>query len=686
MVRIRSLLAVLALTVAASAAAAPLPGGTLIPTNVPKYTEQLPIPPRFTPGQLTTVDPATGTNVVLPYYDLAAGPKVQQVLPTVNGAGKPLKTPYPPTPVWGYGDTKAKSFSWPAATIEVTQGAPAAVTWRNQLVDAAGKAVPHLFTIDPTLHWANPAGPVDTRPEFLATPAPYGGPVPLVTHLHGGHVDPLSDGFPEAWYLPASGYTACTNLSSQAGTPAGCYFPKGSNYGNAPGVPVIPGAATYLYRNDQRATTLWYHDHVLGMTRANVYAGLAGFYLVRDAYEQQTLGLASQYPYGTYELPLLIQDRSFNADGTLFYPTSRVFFDGFAGPYLPTPDISPYWNPEFFGNFMVVNGKTWPKLPVEARKYRLRLLNGCDSRWLILTFSDANLKPLPVTFNVIGNDGGFLTGAPVATKQLVMAPGERYDVIVDFSAVPVGTRVVLENVGPDSPYGGGNVSGAALADPGTTGQVMAFDVKAATTVNPALPVSLSPPLDPFMPGPIAGLTPTNPPRTVTLTEFASLVNPAGPSEAQVGDAWGPHPWMAAGTENVTLDARGQAVEVWQIVNRTVDAHPIHLHQTEFQILDRTPLNLAAYDAQVATCKATPTALGCPADPWAFVKKGTVSAPPAPYETGQKDTVMTRPGEITRVKTFFDIPGQYVWHCHILSHEDNEMMRPLCVGPSTGCVK
>jgi spore coat protein A len=692
--RIQSLLSVVAVAFAATAAAGPaVPGGTLSPSNVPKFTDPLAVPPRLTPGSLTTTttDPVTGlpvTTVVSGnHYDLAVRPVVQQVLPTRNNAGKPLKTPYPATPVWGYGAVGTSTFSWPAFTIEAQQGVPTTVTWRNQLVDAAGNFVPHLLTVDPTLHWANPPGPTDTRPTFTgAPPAPYTGPVPLSTHLHGAHIEPQSDGFPEAWFLPAAAnVTPCIT----PGNPAGCFFSTGSNFMTSPRLPAPPpGATNAYYQNDQRAATLWYHDHTLGMTRANVYAGLAGFYLLRDSYETAAppfgLGLTTDYPYGTYEIPLAIQDRSFNADGTLFYPTTRAFFDGFAGPYIPDPmsDISPYWNPEFFGNFMVVNGKTWPKHSVEARKYRFRVLNGSDSRWLILSFADVNLVPLAIPFHVIGNDSGFLTGAPVATTQLVVAPGERYDVIVDFAAVAPGTRVIMTNLGPDAPYGGVPPTGAARANAGTTGQVMAFDVVAATTPNPALPASLAPPPEAYMPAPIEQLQPAagQPARTVTLTEFMSMINPAGPAMAQVGDAWGPHPWHHTGTENVALNA----VEVWQIVNRTVDAHPIHLHQVGFQVLDRTPIDLIGYDAALAACKANPAGAGCPVDPALFAIGP--AQPPAPYELGQKDTVMAKPGEMTRLKAYFDIPGQYVWHCHILSHEDNEMMRPLCVGDVAGCPK
>jgi FtsP/CotA-like multicopper oxidase with cupredoxin domain len=636
-----TLLAVLA--VVSQPQAAPLPGGTQDPALIPKYVEFVTIPPLM---------PAVAPDT----YSIAVRPRVQQVLP----AG------FPATNVWAYGSTSAAtSFNWPAFTIEAQQGAPVTVTWRNELVDASGNFVPHLVPVDQTLHWANPPGPIDTRPTFTTTPGRYMGPVPIVTHLHGAHVDPDSDGYPEAWFLPNA-----RNIKKCAGSNApGCFFVRGSNFANAPGFGAPPGQATFVYRNDQRAATLWYHDHTLGMTRANVYAGLAGFYLLRNEYEA-SLNLPG--PYGQYEIPLAIQDRSFNADGSLFYPDSRVFFDGFAGPYIPTPgsDISPLWNPEFFGNVMVVNGVTWPKMNVEPRKYRFRFLNGCDSRWLIVKFGNKSMKPVALPFNVIGTDGGLVDGAPVAVDQLTFGPGERVDVVVDFSGFAVGTRLVLVNVAPDSPFGGSVTPGGA-SDPGTTGQVMAFDVVPLTAADTSvLPATLAPPSDGFEPKAVTKK------RTLTITEFDSIIDPAGPSEAQLGDAFGPLPWMAPITENIAQFA----TEEWTIVNRTADSHPIHLHQVQFQVVSRTPINLGAYDAALAGCAAFPPVGVCPPNPDDFVKKGVSPSPPYPWEGGQKDTLQTNPGEITKIRAYFDIPGLYVWHCHILSHEDNEMMRPTCVSP------
>ena len=244
--------------------------------------------------------------------------------------------------------------------------------------------------------------------------------MPIVTHLHGGHSTEESDGYPEAWYLPAA-----RNIPAGYASVGSFYRRSRRRPQRALGQAWTPGSAVFQYDNDQRAATMWYHDHTLGMTRANVYAGPAGFYLLRGGPGDPVGGVlpgpapALGDPPGLdyYEIPIAIQDRSFNADGSLFYPDNRAFFEGLEPPAAADPvharpgvrrpsDVAPIWNPEFFGNAIVVNGTTWPFLEVEQRRYRFRFLNGCNSRFLILKLSNG----LP--FWQIGDEGGFLP-APV---------------------------------------------------------------------------------------------------------------------------------------------------------------------------------------------------------------------------------------------------------------------------------
>ena len=346
----------------------------------------------------------------------------QQILP----AGLPATT------VWGYGAKAAQSnrglliHNAPSLTIEAMWNRPVRVKWINELVDGNGHFLPHLLAVDPTLHWANPPGGTagrDSRPTFTATPGRYTGPVPMVTHVHGAvGVADDSDGYAEAWYLPAA-----NNIPAGYATQGTWYEFFAGKAASAYGVEWGPGFATFQYPNENRASTIWYHDHALGMTRLNVYAGPAGFYLVRggpagdDAViDSRTGGRASlpgpaprendKFPPNKLyrEIPIAIQDRSFNTDGSLFYPDTREFFDGIVRDYIPTGDFSPIWNPEFFGNTIMVNGNTWPFQTVEKRRYRFRFLNGCQSRFLILDFSG-----IPgVEVWQIGNEGGFLA-APV---------------------------------------------------------------------------------------------------------------------------------------------------------------------------------------------------------------------------------------------------------------------------------
>lgn len=617
---------------------AAIPGGTLDPASITKYAMPLVIPPAMPKTSGGRVD----------YYEIAVRQFQQQILPT----------PLPRTTVWSYGSANhPDTFNYPAFTIEARYGRPVRVKWINDLKDADGNFLPHLLAVDPTLHWANPPGGAagrDMRPSFASTPGPYTGPVPIVTHLHGGHSAQESDGYAEAWYLPAA-----NDIPAGFASEGTWYEFFKSEFSSKFGEVWEPGTATFQYENDQRASTFWYHDHTLGMTRLNVYAGPAGFYLLRrgpgDLPEPVLPGPAPEVgadPFGRfYEVPIAIQDRSFNADGSLFYPSTREFFDGFAGPYIPASDVPPMWNPEFFGNTMVVNGRTWPHLEIEPRRYRFRVLNGCNSRFLILKIVTDPLATRPATaarpFWQIGAAGGFLP-APVEIDYLLMAPSDRADVIVDFTGLAVGTELHLINEGPDEPFGGGTPgTDFDAADPDTTGQVMKFVVVPLNSKdNSQDPARLT--LPAFRP-----LGPASTTRKVSLNEKASAFPGFdGPVEAELGtlDSAG-NPvrgdWDDAITENPALGS----IEIWEIYNFTEDAHPIHIHEVQFQVLNRQP-----------------------------IEDGEARSPES-WETGFQDSVIAYPGEITRIKALFDLPGLYVWHCHIVEHEDNEMMRPYFIGPN-----
>ena len=626
---------------------AQIPGGSLDPNTVPKFRAPLFVPPVM-PRKAVLNGPG---NSKIDYYEVAERQFAQQILPS----GLPATT------VWGYGAPQdPSSFHYPSATLEARHKRALRVKWINQLCDANGNYLPHLLPVDQTLHWANPPGVRDSKGTDQNR---YLGPVPMIPHVHGAETSQESDGYPEAWTLPAAVNIPLSFFRT------GTYYDL--NKGTSPlGAQWSPGDMVFEYPNEQAATTLWYHDHTLGMTRANVYAGPAGFYLLRGGPADEVngrlpgpapaMGDAANLAY--YELPILIQDRSFNADGSLFYPGDRAFFEGLRPDQLQIPfapdagsDVSPLWNAEFFGNMMVANGQTWPYANVEKRRYRLRLLNGCDSRYLILQFSNG----LP--FWQVGAEGGFLPG-PIRRDQLLLEPAGRADVIVDFSNVPEGTNVRLLNIGPDEPYGGGTPEIDFLpSDPNTTGQVMQFRVgRRRGNDTSSRPETLGLPRQ-------RRLGDSSVVRQVSLNEMESstitvstdaegniVLDPAGvpfgPTMGALGtvnpDGTGnPLSWDAAPTETPTVGA----TEVWEITNFTEDAHPVHVHQVQFQVIGRKGAD------------------------------GTLRGPEA-WETGYTDTVTAYPGEITRIKARFDLPGLFTWHCHILEHEDNEMMRPFRVLP------
>jgi spore coat protein A len=403
-------------------------------------------------------------------------------------------------------------------------------------------------------------------------------------------------------------------LSAFDGLPD-AWFTSGSSPITGPGFQ----GTTYEYANDQPAATLWYHDHAIGVTRLNVYAGLAGFYLIRDAIEK-SLNL----PSGRFEIPLVIQDRMFDATGQWFYPNQGVTSE------------HPIWVPNVFGNIALVNGKVWPFLEVEPRKYRFRILNGSNSRFYNLSLTSEQ------SFTQIGSEGGLLP-EPVTLDELLLAPAERADVIVDFAG-HAGQSIVLTNDAP-APFPGGG----AVALP----EIMQFRVTQPLSGpdTSSLPTQL-PPFERLNPD-LAVNT-----RYLTLNHHRDANGK--PIILQIGPNVGGLPFAAPVTET----PRDHSTEIWSMLNLTDGTHPMHLHLVQFQVLDRQDFDVDLYIATNGTELSV---------------TGPRVAPDA-NEMGWKDTVRADPWQVTRIIARFDaLPTddirRFIWHCHILEHEDNSMMRP-----------
>lgn len=422
----------------------------------------------------------------------------------------------------------------PGPTIVARSGQPLWIEWVSELPQH------HFLPIDPTLHGAHADQPQ----------------VRTVVHVHGAKVPPESDGYPENWFLP--------------GTRLACFYP-----------------------NRQDAATLWYHDHAMGIERLNLYAGLFGLFLLRDASED-----ALALPSGPYEIPLVLCDRLFDAKGQLIYPTSGI---------AEAP-----WVPQVRGDAHLVNGKFAPFVEVEPRPYRIRILNASNSRFYYPSLSsDRSLIQ-------IGTDQG-LMAAPVPQRSLIVAPGERVDVVVDFGSA-AGQEVILQS---------------------QTLQLLQFRVAAGPSTPSGLPKTLRevPRLDPSA----AVRT-----RTLTINEYGD------PNTRKMIMLLNGARWEQPVTERPALDS----VEIWELVNNTDDSHPIHLHAVRFQLLDRQGCDFKEYARSGRV-----VARGAP-------------LPPAPEDAGWKDTIRAEPFTITRIIARFDgFPGRYVWHCHVLEHAANEMMRP-----------
>lgn len=510
------------------------------------------------------------------------------------GLNDPTTQQHLNTTVWGY------NGSYPGPTILAKKDVPISVFWHNNLVNGSNQPLPHLLPIDRSIDWA-----------FGNDPAWQSYGVPIVTHVHGGHTESVSDGLPDNWYTP--------NFAKK-----GPGFIKGD---------IEP----YLYNNDQEAATIWYHDHALGVTRLNVYAGLAGYYLITDNNEidLQTTG---KLPAPPYDLGLAIQDRMFTSTGQLFYP--NMFGEEEGGEEHGIL-------PEVFGDFILVNGMTWPVLDVEPRQYRFRMLNGSDSRFYNLFLSSG--QPLIQ----IGSDQGFLY-SPFAINQILIAPGERKDIILDFSDPALwGQTIILKN-NAKTPYPRG-----AAPDPQTTGRIMAFRVNKPLDIN--YPITVLPAT---LRSPIVPLQTDIAPRKLILFETEDEYDRIMPILGTVDDG------MLGFREELTENPSLNSTEIWELYNETVDAHPIHLHLVSMQMINRQK-----FVARVNEENGKPTNIRLVGQP-KF---------PGPDEQGWKDTWVTYPGEVTRVIAKFDRPGLYVWHCHILSHEEHDMMRPFFVGENNPVV-
>jgi spore coat protein A len=411
------------------------------------------------------------------------------------------------------------------------------------------------------------------------------------------------------------------------------------------------------------------------MTRLNVYAGLAGFYLLRDDNENGLIQ-GNVLPNGMQEREIVIQDRQFDKNGQLALPTGPPDVE----VTCPLPDgteCDPLPNPsavaEFFGDYVLVNGVTWPNLDVERRKYRLRMLNGSDSRFYVLQIRDDQMDGTAQPFLQIGTDDGLLP-RPVVLTQLLIAPGERADLVVDFSSFSKGTRLYMRNFGPDAPFKGfvggqldcgGDPAGSCVADPMTTGQIMSFTVQGSRVRND---VSIR--ANTRLRDNIRRLRQDGATRQVVLFEGLDNYGRLQPLLGTMQE--GSLAWFAPITENPMVDD----VEVWEVYNSTEDAHPIHLHMVSFQIINRE-----SFTGEVVE-KPQPQHSGEFGIGGVLTEVALVgdARNPEDNEKGWKDTVVALPGEVTRVIAKFDREGRYVWHCHILSHEDHEMMRPFHVGP------
>ncbi|CAI5494584.1 unnamed protein product [Closterium sp. Naga37s-1] len=535
-----------------------------------------------------------------------------RVIPTLDGT-KPLTIgayqiyqkfhrDLPATKQYAYG-TSQKTASYPGPTIVGKVGIDTMVTWENHLLDNT-----HMFTVDPTV--------------MMGVKVPTKG-IPIVVHRHGGSQQSYYDGHPLAWFTQ--------------------YGEKGPTFSNS----------TYKYVNDE-ASTVWYHDHMAGMTRLNVVAGLAGLYIITDP------KVESKYtwlPPASRTVPLAIADRLFFANGSVNYPNVGI-----------VPNVHPNWIPEYLGDTNMVNGVVWPYLKVRPAMYRFKMLGASNARFYNLQFVCAQrgdypnfvppLKGQVLDIVVIASDGGYMP-KPVYVKSLLLVPGARQDVLIDFSNLPATCKdVILQNTAP-APFPAG-----VTADR-DTGLVMRFVLTNRKRIPAAkLPSSISylPPIDY---------------KNIQKVRWHRLIEQMDPkTNLPIRITVDNLGFM----DPVTDYPKQGTNELWHIINLSADAHPMHFHLVDHRPISRRPFDVAAF--QSGKCAFRGNKLPrCWTGPRIKVN---------PTEDGWKDTTPAYPGQVLTLwfgwkdnngkPLKFDAsvgPG-YVYHCHMLDHEDNDMMRPFKV--------
>ncbi|MBI5696332.1 MAG: multicopper oxidase domain-containing protein [Nitrospirae bacterium] len=712
----------------------------------------LPVLLAYAPGASAVQVQLPGSSIPqfvdpLPLLDIQGGPIATAVFPDTTAAPLEIRMrefkanvmpstfvpawgSYNGTTVWGYrmGAAPAGVQGTYTGPVLVTQrGTPTRVKFINNLGTTYSSQLPFWKTaVDQTLHWADPLNGEANQCKMDVQPGlppmgdcaqSYIGLIPAVPHLHGGEVPPVLDGDPDQWFLSAApnlaNYPSAKvhghTYYSQDKTPSGNY-------------------SIFRYPNSQEAGPLWFHDHLLGGTRLNVYAGLAGGYLLQDPLNPPPADLDNP----ALIIPMVVQDRMFDTRGELFFPSSGI-----------NPE-HPYWIPEFVGDTICVNGKVWPYLDVEAKLYRVLFINGSNARPYNITLDNAT-----AAMYQIETDGGYLDAPVDVTSGLTLMTGERAGVIIDFRGVAPGTNVLLKN-DANTPYPGGTPVAV-----GTEDRIIQFRVKEnGTTTTPTLvnfdPADVPAPAirttNPIvrLPGTPAGpavVKANIPSRNVWRTRLLTLnevMGAGGPLEVLVNNTGymglssdtttypgGVRPDFTAHTVRGVTDYLSEipaegTTEIWEIVNLTADAHPIHLHLVQFQLLSRQDFDVAGYDTLYQSLfpggafvpgfgpplnykAGNANALGGNPDVTPFLLN-TPTGPDA-NELGWKDTVRMMPGQVTRIVVRFAPTDKavgapdmyypfnpaaggraYVWHCHIVDHEDNEMMRHLFVNPKAGAIR